>query len=68
MDDSVAHSASNADPMSLLKRNHDMMLPLKRVARSYEALIGQAIGTAVLANPDVTARLHPGSTIFEDAG
>jgi hypothetical protein len=30
--------------MSLPKRNHDMMLPPKRVARSYEALAGQAIG------------------------
>jgi hypothetical protein len=30
--------------MSLPKRNHDMMLPLNRVARSYEAPTGQAIG------------------------
>jgi len=52
IDTSPAHSASNADPANLPKQSPDMMLPLNRVARSYEAPTGQAIGASRFALPD----------------
>jgi hypothetical protein len=56
--------------MSLPKRNQSMMLPLNRVARSYEAIIGQAISTVPVWYSSMRRAqlLLFHRTIFENAG